>query len=121
MRRNRFVGTVNRIAAGTLAALTSAQVAGAAEVVLTCNVEDTGTGHARRTWEISFDQQNQLVYVGKTVSTAAITDARITFRVDLGAGVPFSFDIDRTTGNISVTGNARILYNGQCKVTDHPR
>jgi hypothetical protein len=87
----------------------------AQDVTLSCLVEETGTNHARRTWEIAFDQQNQIVTVGKTVSTAAITDDKITFRVDLGTGVPFSFAIDRTTGLIRVTGNSGVLYNGQCK------
>jgi hypothetical protein len=93
-----------------------ASYANAEAVVMSCIAEETAASHARHTWEITFDQQNQLVYLGKTVATAAITDARITFRVDLGAGVPFSFAIDRTTGNIVVTSDVRVLYNGKCKV-----
>jgi hypothetical protein len=87
----------------------------AEEVVLSCIIEETATNHARRTWEIAFDQQYQIVTFGKTVSTAAISDAKITFRVDLGTGVPFSFAIDRATGLIRVTGSSGVLYNGQCK------
>jgi hypothetical protein len=100
----------------------AASRANAADVVLSCVVEETGANHARRTLEIEFDQQNQIVTIGKTVSTAAITEAKITFRVDLGAGVPFSFAIDRTTGLIRVTGSAGALYNGKCTITDssHP-
>jgi hypothetical protein len=107
-----------RACLGTIvvACLGAASHAYAQEVVLSCLVEESGTNHARRTWEIEFDQQNQIVTVGKTVSTAAITDAKITFRVDLGTGVPFSFAIDRTTGIIRVSGNSGVLYNGQCKV-----
>jgi hypothetical protein len=105
-----FLGSI------VVACLAAASQAYAQEVVLSCLVEETGTNHARRTWEIEFDQQNQIVTVGKTVSTAAITDAKITFRVDLGTGVPFSFVIDRTTGLIRVSGNSGVLYNGQCKV-----
>ena len=96
----------------------AAMQASAAEVVLSCTLTETGPNHARRTWDISFDQQNQLAFIGKTVATAAITDATITFRVDLGTGVPFYFAIDRKTGIISVTGSAGALYNGQCKVAD---
>ena|SRR5215831_8961119 len=107
-----FLGSI------VIACLAAASHAYAQEVVLSCLVEETGTNHARRTWEIQFDQQNQIVTVGKTVSTAAITDAKITFRVDLGTGVPFSFAIDRTTGLIRVSGNSGVLYNGQCKVTN---
>jgi hypothetical protein len=105
-----FLGSI------VVACLAATSHAYAQEVVLSCLVEETGTNHARRTWEILFDQQNQIVTVGKTVSTAAITDAKITFRVDLGTGVPFSFAIDRTTGLIRVSANSGVLYNGQCKV-----
>ena len=78
---------------------------------------------ARRTWELKFDQTNQLVYIAKTMSTAAITDGKITFRVDLGNGVPLSFAIDRPTGLIRVTGSAGLLYSGTCKTAaaDPPR
>jgi hypothetical protein len=100
--------------------LAAASHAIAEEVVLSCLVEQTGTNHARRTWEIAFDMQNQLVTIGSTVSTAAITDANITFRVDLGTGVPFSFAIDRTTGVIRVTGSAGALYNGKCTIAGSP-
>ena len=94
--------------------------ASADEVVLSCAVEESGPNHARRLWELTFDQKNQLVYLAKTVSTAAITESKITFRVDLGTGVPFSFAIDRMTGFIRVTGSAGSLYSGQCKTVDQP-
>jgi hypothetical protein len=89
--------------------------ASAEEVVLSCAVEESGPNHARRIWELRFDQKNQLVYIGKTMSTAAITESKITFRVDLGTGVPFSFAIDRSTGLIRVTGSIGALYSGVCK------
>jgi hypothetical protein len=109
---------VKTIAAALVLCFFACAQASAEVVVLSCAVEETGANHARRILEITFDQQNQLVYLGKTVSTASITDTRVTFRVDLGAGVPFSFSIDRTNGSISVTSDVRSLYNGQCKVTD---
>ena len=92
--------------------------ASAGEVVLSCAVEESGPNHARRNWELRFDQKNQLVHIGKTMSTAAITEAKITFRVDLGTGVPFGFAIDRTTGIIRVTGSVGALYSGVCKVVN---
>jgi hypothetical protein len=95
--------------------------ASAEEVVLSCAVEESGPNHARRTWELRFDQKNQLVYIGKTMSTAAITESKITFRVDLGTGVPFSFAIDRTTGLIRVMGSVGALYSGVCKVVNTPQ
>ena len=63
----------------------------AEEVVMSCTVEESGPNHARRMWELKFDQKNQLVYIANTTSTAAITDGKISFRVDLGNGVPLSF------------------------------
>ncbi|HEY2675546.1 MAG TPA: hypothetical protein VGI65_01165 [Steroidobacteraceae bacterium] len=107
---------MKRIVATLALCFCSCPYASAENVVMSCAVEEAGPNHARRTLEISFDQQNQLAYVSSKVATAAITDARITFRIDLGAGLPFSFDIDRKTGAISVRSDARVLYNGQCKV-----
>ena len=92
----------------------------AEEVVLSCAVEESGPNHARRLWELRFDQKNQLVYIAKTMSTAAITDSKISFRVDLGNGVPLSFSIDRPTGFIRVTGASGSLYSGQCQAVDPP-
>jgi hypothetical protein len=89
--------------------------ASADEVVMSCAVEESGPNHTRRVWELKFDQKNQLVYIANTMSTAAITDSKISFRVDLGNGVPLSFAIDRGTGSIRVTGSAGSLYSGQCK------
>jgi hypothetical protein len=93
----------------------------AEEVVLSCAVEESGPNHARRLWELRFDQKNQLVYIAKTMSTAAITDSKIAFRVDLGNGVPLSFAIDRSTGFIRVTGSSSSLYTGECKTVDSSR
>jgi hypothetical protein len=87
----------------------------AEEVVLSCAVEESGPNHARRVWELTFDQKYQLVYIAKTTSTAAITDSKISFRVDLGNGVPLSFAIDRSTGSILVSGSSGTLYSGQCR------
>jgi hypothetical protein len=101
-----------------VACLGAAQCANAENVTLSCIAEETGAKHARRSWEIAFDRQNQLVYIGNTVSPAAITETSITFRVDLGTGIPYSFAIDRTTGFISVTGSVSVMYKGQCEVAD---
>ncbi|MEO7209244.1 MAG: hypothetical protein ABI356_06680 [Steroidobacteraceae bacterium] len=109
-----------RAAFGVLVAAYSivASHARAEEVVMSCAVEESGPNHARRLWELRFDQKNQLVYIAKTMSTAAITDSKITFRVDLGNGVPLSFAIDRSSGFIRVTGSSGPLYSGQCKTVD---
>jgi hypothetical protein len=93
----------------------------AAEIVMSCAVEESGPNHARRLWELRFDQVNQLVYIANTTSTAAITDSKISFRVDLGNGVPLSFAIDRSSGSIHVTGSGGSLYSGQCKIVDSRR
>jgi hypothetical protein len=108
-------------AAIVVAYFIAAPHASADEVVMSCTVEESGPNHARRMWELTFDQKNQLVYIAKTTSTAAITDGKITFRVDLGNGVPLSFAIDRASGSIRVSGSAGSLYSGQCKVIDPSR
>lgn len=108
-------------AAAVVAYFLGAAHASAEDIVMSCTVEESGPNHARRLWELSFDQKNQLVYIAKTMSTAAITDNKITFRVDLGNGVPLSFAIDRLTGSIRVSGSAGSLYSGQCKVVEPAR
>jgi hypothetical protein len=95
--------------------------ASAEEVVMSCVVEESGPHHARRVWELTFDQTNQMVHIANSSSTAAIDDSKITFRVDLGNGVPLSFAIDRSTGFIRVTDSAGSLYSGQCKIVDPRR
>jgi hypothetical protein len=94
----------------------AAPIASAAEVVMSCAVEESGPHHARRVWELTFDQTNQMVHVANTSSTAAIDDRKITFRVDLGNGVPLSFAIDRASGAIRVTDSAGALYSGFCQL-----
>jgi hypothetical protein len=108
-------------AAIVVAYFIAAPHASADEVVMSCAVEESGPNHARRMWELIFDQKNQLVYIAKTTSTAAITDSKISFRVDLGNGVPLSFAIDRSTGFIRVTGSSGSLYSGQCQVVGPSR
>jgi hypothetical protein len=88
---------------------------------MSCAVEESGPNHAHRLWELRFDQKNQLVYIQNNMSIAAITDSKISFRVDLGNGVPLSFAIDRPTGFIRVSGSAGSLYSGQCKIVDSRR
>jgi hypothetical protein len=87
----------------------------AEEVIMSCAVEESGPNHARRLWELRFDQPNQLVYIANTMSTAAITDAKISFRVDLGNGVPLNFAIDRASGSIRVTDSSGSLYRDSAR------
>ena len=94
--------------------------ASAAEVVMSCAVEESGPHHARRVWELRFNPTDQMVFIASISSTAAIDDRKISFRVDLGNGVPLSFAIDRSSGSIHVTDGAGSLYSGQCKVVDRP-
>lgn len=116
-------GQVMRAAIGPMvvAYLMAATPLRAGEIVMSCAVEESGPNHARRQWELRFDQENQLVYIANTTSTAAITNSKISFRVDLGNGVPLSFAIDRSSGAIHVTGSAGSLYTGQCKIVDSHR
>jgi hypothetical protein len=118
--RSREHGRVMRVAFGAIvvAYFIAASHASAEEVVMSCAVEESGPHHARRVWELTFDQTNQLVHIANTSSTAAIDDSKISFRVDLGNGVPLNFAIDRSTGFIRVTDSAGSLYSGQCKIVD---
>ena len=101
-----------------IAGFIAASQASAEEVPMSCAVQDTTSNHAHRTWDLSFDQANQLVNIANTTATAAITQTAITFRVDLGTGVPFTFFIDRVSGAIRVSGTAGALYTGRCKVKE---
>jgi hypothetical protein len=120
MAEGLSAGRTMRVFLGFLltACFTPASHASAGEVAMSCVVQDTTPKHAQRTFELSFDQANQLVYISKSMATAAITPSTISFRVDLASGVPFSFAIDRLTGVIRVTGTAGALYNGECKVVE---
>jgi hypothetical protein len=109
------------VGAVVIAFFVASTQARAEEAVLSCAVEESGPNHAHRTWELRFDQKNQLVFIAKIMSTAAISDAKISFRVDLGNGVPLSFTIDRASGFIRVTGGSGSLYSGQCTPLDPAR
>lgn len=96
--------------------------ANAADTSLACLLEDSAS-RAQRTVEIIFNERAQYVTVNGKTAVADISDARITFRVELSDGVPLDFDLDRASGVINIastegSGRARMIYSGQCKTVD---
>ncbi len=81
-----------------------------------CAVEESGPNHARRVWELRFDQKNQLVYIAKPHVHRRHHRQQNHLSGGLGKRCTLSFAIDRLTGFIRVTGSAGSLYSGQCKI-----
>ncbi len=76
--------------------------------------------HAQRALEIVFNERAQYVTVNGKTAVAGISEARITFRVELSAGAPLDFAVDRSTGAINIvspnsSAKSRMAYTGQCK------
>jgi hypothetical protein len=106
------------LAAGCCASLP----ANAADKKLVCLLEDS-VSHAQRALEIVFNERAQYVTVNGKTAIAGISDARITFRVELSDGAPLDFSVDRSSGSISIvspnsSAKSRMVYTGQCKTTD---
>ncbi len=95
------------------------QPANAADMKLVCLLEETVT-HGQRALEIVFNERAQYVTVNGKTAIADISSARITFRVELSAGAPLDFAVDRSSGAISIvspnsSAKSRMVYTGQCK------
>jgi hypothetical protein len=93
----------------------------AADTKLVCLLEDSVT-HAQRALEVVFNERAQYVTVNGKTAIADITDARITFRVELSAGAPLDFAFDRASGSINIvstnsSAKTKLIYTGQCKAT----
>ncbi len=96
--------------------------ANAADMKLVCLLDDSVT-HSQRALEIVFNERAQYVTVNGKTAIAGISDARITFRVELLAGAPLDFAVDRSSGAINITSSNssaknRMIYTGQCKTVD---
>jgi len=112
------VGSLMVLAAGCFGSLP----ANAADMKLVCLLDDSVT-HSQRALEIVFNERAQYVTVNGKTAIAGISDARITFRVELSAGAPLDFAVDRSSGaiNISSSNNSpksRMIYTGQCKTVE---
>jgi len=87
-----------------------------------CLLEDSVT-HAQRTLEVVFNERAQYVTVNGKTAIADISNTSITFRVELSAGAPLDFAVDRATGAINIlstnsSAKTKLIYTGQCKATD---
>ncbi|MEP6547484.1 MAG: hypothetical protein ABJD53_08455 [Gammaproteobacteria bacterium] len=87
-----------------------------------CLLEDS-LSHAQRALEIVFNERAQYVTVNGKTAIADISDARITFRVELSAGAPLDFAVDRSSGAINIvspnsSAKTRMVYTGECKTGD---
>ena len=94
----------------------------AADTKLVCLLEDSVT-HAQRAMEVVFNERAQYVTVNGKTAIADISDTRITFRVELSAGAPLDFAVDRASGAINIlstnsSAKTKLIYTGQCKATD---
>jgi hypothetical protein len=94
----------------------------AADAKLVCLLEDSVT-HAQRTLEVVFNERAQYVTVNGKTAIADISNTSITFRVELAAGAPLDFAVDRASGAINITSTnssakTKLIYTGQCKATD---
>ena len=94
----------------------------AADAKLVCMLDDSVT-HAQRTLEVVFNERAQYVTVNGKTAIADISNTSITFRVELAAGAPLDFAVDRASGAINITSTnssakTKLIYTGQCKSTD---
>ncbi len=94
----------------------------AADATLVCLLEDSVT-HAQRSLEVVFNERAQYVTVNGKTAIADISDTSITFRVELAAGAPLDFAVDRASGAINIvstnsSAKTKLIYTGQCKATD---
>ena len=97
-------------------------LAHAADAKLVCLLEDSIT-HAQRALEVVFNERAQYVTVNGKTAIADISAARITFRVELSAGAPLDFAVDRASGTINIisttsSAKTKLIYTGQCKTAD---
>ena len=100
------------------AAIVLVQPLRSAEVLLSCVWQSHGTGHEKRSFEITVDQQMQRVALGGNESLpATISLTQISFAVNRGGSI-FQYAIDRASGFGTITIKDQVLYSGTCKIGD---
>jgi len=104
------------LAAGAAALL--AQPVKSAEVFLSCVLQSHGSGHEKRTFEVTIDQQAQRAQISGNYSLpATISQTQISFSVNLSGSV-FQYVIDRTSGIGTIAIKDQVLYSGICTIAD---
>jgi hypothetical protein len=104
------------------ASLLLAQPVKSAEVLLSCVLQSHGSGHEKRSFDITIDQQAQRAQISGNYSLpATISQTQISFSVNLSGSV-FQYVIDRTSGLGTIAIKDQVLYSGMCTVADpgHP-
>jgi hypothetical protein len=101
-------------AAGTLLA----QPSKSAEVLLSCVLQSHGSGHEKRTFEVTIDQQAQRAQIGGNYSLpATISPTQISFSLNLSGSV-FQYLIDRTSGLGTIAIKDQVIYSGICTIAE---
>jgi hypothetical protein len=100
------------------AALLLTQPVKSAEVLLSCVLQSHGSGHEKRSFDITIDQQAQRAQISGNYSLpATISQTQISFSVNLSGSV-FQYVIDRTSGLGTIAIKDQVLYSGMCTVAD---
>ncbi|HWX79814.1 MAG TPA: hypothetical protein VNZ02_06995 [Steroidobacteraceae bacterium] len=101
-------------AAGTLLA----QPSRSAEVLFSCVLQSHGSGHEKRTFDVTIDQQAQRAQIGGNYSLpATISPTQISFSLNLSGSV-FQYLIDRTSGLGTIAIKDQVIYSGICTIAD---
>ena len=108
----------NRLLVFAAGALLLAQPVKSAEVLLSCVLQSHGSGHEKRSFDITIDQQAQRAQISGNYSLpATISQTQISFSVNLSGSV-FQYVIDRTSGLGTIAIKDQVLYSGMCTVAD---
>ena len=102
------------LAAGAVVLL--APPAKSAELLLSCVLQSRGSGHEKRSFDITIDQQAQRAQISGNYSLpATISQTQISFSVNLSGSV-FEYVIDRTSGLGTIAIKDQVLYSGMCTI-----
>jgi len=101
---------------GSGAVVLLAQPVRSAEVLMSCVLQSHGSGHEKRSFDITIDQQAQRAQISGNYSLpATISQTQISFSVNLSGSV-FEYVIDRTSGLGTIAIKDQVLYSGMCTI-----
>jgi len=106
--------TLRMLVLAAAASTLLAQPSKSAEVLLSCVLQSHGSGHEKRTFDVTIDQQAQRAQISGNYSLpATISQTQISFSVNL-LGSVFQYLIDRTSGLGTIAIKDQVLYSGTC-------
>jgi len=112
------MSTIRMLVVAAAAGMLFAQPSTAAEVLLSCVLQSHGSGHEKRTFDVTIDQQAQRAQISGNYSLpATISKTQISFSVNLSGSV-FQYLIDRTSGIGTITIKDQVIYSGTCTLAD---